>query len=109
MVPAAGNVRAAGPTRMGMPALPPRMEPVRARVPPLPRPGRDRRLPVNTPPLEDHLAWLRSIGAKECTCRYEYKGLGRLYGTSLGKGWLRMDTRKDCPEHGDVHADVARR
>ena len=53
--------------------------------------------------LEQHLAWLAAQGFRnilDCTCPYEYKGLGRLYGISCGEGWVRLLTREDCPEHG---------
>src|ERR1700677_2006711 len=48
--------------------------------------------------LEDDLAWLGITG---CTCPYEWKGLGVLYGISMGEGWVRMLTVKTCPEHGE--------
>jgi hypothetical protein len=35
-----------------------------------------------------------------CSCEYEYKGLGREYGVSYGKGWVRLTTEPDCPHHG---------
>jgi hypothetical protein len=38
--------------------------------------------------------------APNCTCPYEYKGLGRLYGVSMGKGWVRMTDEPNCPDHG---------
>jgi hypothetical protein len=39
-------------------------------------------------------------GDDRCTCEYEFKGLGRLYGISMGKGWVRLTTEPDCPHHG---------
>ena len=54
-----------------------------------------------TESLEQWLAWIeRTCGAKPCTCRFEYRSLGRLHGSSMGKGWVRMTTEPDCPEHG---------
>ena len=52
--------------------------------------------------LAEWLAWLnRETGAKPCTCRYEWRGLGTLYGVNMGKGWVRMDTEPGCPDHGE--------
>jgi hypothetical protein len=47
--------------------------------------------------LADHLAWL---DAADCTCPHEWKGLGHLYGTSMGNGWVRLETVPSCPVHG---------
>jgi len=44
--------------------------------------------------------WLAFLGA-DCTCEYQWKGLGRLYGVSMGKGWVRMNDDPGCPEHGE--------
>jgi hypothetical protein len=41
-----------------------------------------------------------------CTCEYAYKGLGRLYGVSMGKGWVRLTTEPDCPHHGAARLPV---
>ena len=58
-----------------------------------------------TDSLEKHLAWIReTCGTEECACRYEWRGLGRLYGTSFGKGWVRMTTEPGCLEHGEAAA-----
>jgi hypothetical protein len=55
--------------------------------------------------LADHLAWLqRECGAKPCTCPHEWRGLGILYGISLGHGWVRMTDDPGCPEHGHLPA-----
>lgn len=35
-----------------------------------------------------------------CTCPRAWKSLGTLYGISMGKGWVRLDTEPACPEHG---------
>jgi hypothetical protein len=35
-----------------------------------------------------------------CTCEYAYKSLGREYGVSYGKGWVRLTTEPGCPHHG---------
>jgi hypothetical protein len=54
--------------------------------------------------LAEHLAWLqRETGAKPCTCRHEWKSLGRLYGLGMGSGWVRVSTEAGCPEHADMH------
>ena len=37
-----------------------------------------------------------------CTCPLGYRGLGRLYGVSFGKGWVRLDDAPDCPHHGST-------
>lgn len=34
-----------------------------------------------------------------CTCPYDYRPLGRLYGISMGKDWLRTSTEPACPHH----------
>jgi hypothetical protein len=38
-------------------------------------------------------------GDDRCTCEYEFKSLGRLYGIGMGKGWVRLTTGPDCPHH----------
>jgi TM2 domain-containing membrane protein YozV len=48
-------------------------------------------------------SWLAFIGILDCTCPFEFKGLGRLYNTSMGEGWVRMITVKGCPAHGERH------
>jgi hypothetical protein len=35
-----------------------------------------------------------------CPCEYAYKNLGREYGVSYGKGWVRLTTEPGCPHHG---------
>lgn len=46
-------------------------------------------------------AWVVYVDKDDrCTCDYAYKGLGRLYGVSMGKGWVRMTTEPGCPHHG---------
>jgi len=47
--------------------------------------------------LDRHLA---EVHLKDCTCPHEWKGLGILYGISLGSGWVRLDDTTDCPHHG---------
>lgn len=37
--------------------------------------------------------------AKDCTCPLDYRGLGILYGISLGEGWVRLSDAPDCPTH----------
>ena len=39
--------------------------------------------------------------AAGCTCPLGYRGLGVLYGISLGNGWIRLRDAPDCPIHGD--------
>ena len=35
-----------------------------------------------------------------CTCPWVWrKDMGRLYGISMGGGWLRQSDAPDCPEH----------
>lgn len=55
--------------------------------------------------LNRWLLWL--YGDKPCICRHERKGLGRLYGVSMGDGWVRVDTVRTCPHHG-IEAERAR-
>jgi hypothetical protein len=55
--------------------------------------------------LESHLA---HVHFERCTCPHEWKGLGVLYGISMGEGWVRMLTVKTCPEHGDDSKQAAR-
>lgn len=43
--------------------------------------------------------YLASPKLSACTCPYEWKSYGRLYGISMGKGWVRMDTHPACPAH----------
>jgi hypothetical protein len=52
-------------------------------------------------PLADHLAWLESIGARPCTCRYEWRPGGREM-----PGWVRVSTQADCLEHGKAATDA---
>ena len=36
----------------------------------------------------------------DCTCPYAWrKDIGRLYGISMGSGWVRLSDADDCPEH----------
>jgi hypothetical protein len=61
--------------------------------------------------LADHLAWLESIGAKPCSCRFAWRSLSwREPGYGLhhaGYGWTRQNTDPRCPEHGaEAHAGV---
>ncbi len=44
------------------------------------------------------LAWLKT---EDCPCPYKWKGLGILYGVSMGKGWVRMGDDPGCRHHGD--------
>jgi len=49
-------------------------------------------------------SWLTFLGIADCTCTWQFKGTGRLYGVDLGKGWVRMTTGPDCPVHGKAAA-----
>lgn len=40
--------------------------------------------------------------ARGCTCPLDYRGLGILYGISLGQGWVRLDDAPDCPVHAGM-------
>lgn len=44
--------------------------------------------------------WQSQLNIRDCTCPTEYKSLGRLYGISMGKGWVRLTTDPACPHHG---------
>lgn len=60
----------------------------------------------------DHLdSWLEFLEIDDCPCEYEWESLRRLYGVDCGKGWVRITTEPDCPEHGRTdsqpHAEVA--
>jgi len=48
--------------------------------------------------LARDLDWLQ---IPDCTCPFEWKGLGVLYGVSFGKGWVRMSTDPACPHHAE--------
>lgn len=37
-----------------------------------------------------------------CGCPYEWKPFGRLYGVSMGNGWVRTGTSPDCIEHREA-------
>lgn len=45
------------------------------------------------------LHWLWFLDIEDCTCQYEYKSLGRLYGISMGKGWVRLSSDDNCLHH----------
>lgn len=34
-----------------------------------------------------------------CGCPYEWKSLGKLYGISMGEGWVRLGDAPGCAEH----------
>ena len=44
--------------------------------------------------------WLAFLGREDCTCKFEWKSLGRLYNVAMGDGWVRMKDDPDCPRHG---------
>lgn len=46
--------------------------------------------------------WDAYLGTSDCTCPTEWKGLGVLYGVSMGKGWVRMSTDPACLHHGET-------
>ena len=45
--------------------------------------------------------WLAYLGTQDCTCEYQWKGLGILYGASMGSGWVRLTTAPGCPNHDE--------
>jgi hypothetical protein len=47
---------------------------------------------------------LEREGISDCSCPYEWRGLGVLYGVSFGKGWVRMKDDSRCPHHGEKKA-----
>jgi hypothetical protein len=54
--------------------------------------------------------WLKWLGTPDCTCKSQWKSLGRLYGVSMGKGWVRVSTDPACIHHNEkdlVRAKVA--
>ncbi len=56
-----------------------------------------------TDPGPESLArWMRFLATEDCPCPYQWKGIGVLYGVSMGKGWIRMDTVPECRHHGDA-------
>jgi hypothetical protein len=34
-----------------------------------------------------------------CTCPHGVASFGRLYGISMGRGWVRLEDGPDCPVH----------
>ncbi len=54
--------------------------------------------------LAAHPAWLKT---EDCPCPRKWKSYGRLYGISMGMGWVRMDTDPDCRHHGDPFRTTA--
>jgi len=48
---------------------------------------------------DDLEKWLAYLGIDYCICPWAWKGLGEVYGHSMGKGWVRVDTDPNCPEH----------
>lgn len=44
--------------------------------------------------------WLDFIEIGDCICEYAWQSLGRLYNVSMGKGWVRISTEKQCVHHG---------
>jgi hypothetical protein len=44
--------------------------------------------------------WLDFLKTPDCSCPYEWRGIGILYGVSFGKGWVRMSTDPACQHHG---------
>lgn len=45
--------------------------------------------------------WLAFLGA-DCTCEYAWKGLGVLYGVSMGKGWVLGSRRRSSLSSGGL-------
>lgn len=46
--------------------------------------------------------WLDYLfkGEPMSKCDYAYRGLGRQDHIDMGKGWVRITTHPDCPQHG---------
>lgn len=47
------------------------------------------------------VAWLHWLKLSACRCLYGWGPLGRLYGVSMGHGWVRLNTAPTCPHHGE--------
>ncbi len=43
--------------------------------------------------------WLAFLRQEDCACDFRWAGLGRLYGVSMGNGWVRTSTDPSCPHH----------
>lgn len=52
--------------------------------------------------LQEHLARLYRDFKQPCRCEHAYKGLGRIDGLDMGKGWVRTTTHPYCWHHGDA-------
>lgn len=51
--------------------------------------------------MTDSLAdWMDFLALRHCTCEWGWQSLGRLYGVSFGKGWVRLSTNPECRHHG---------
>jgi len=51
---------------------------------------------------ESKQSCLAYLGLSDCPCAYEWRSLGRLYGISMGNGWVRMTTEASCRHHGSA-------
>lgn len=51
------------------------------------------------PSLAANFRWLHTEG---CTCSHMHGSYGRLYGISMGNGWIRTTTDPACPHHGEA-------
>jgi hypothetical protein len=49
---------------------------------------------------ESLVRWLAFLKTSDCPCPSEWRSLGRLYGISMGKGWVRMSADPACRHHG---------
>jgi len=59
---------------------------------------------------ENLRAWIL-YGCKDdrCMCEYAWRAcVGRLYGISMGPGWVRLTTDPACPHHGGTRLTRAR-
>lgn len=44
----------------------------------------------------------KRAGLKDCICPWGIRSLGKLYGISMGRGWVRLDTTPGCPHHNEI-------
>lgn len=54
-------------------------------------------------------SWLNWLEIGSCTCPFAWQQLGRLYGISMGPGWVRLKDTPGCPVHDSCHGWTAER